>query len=111
MMTCSECLRASWYVVWRHAVFFALCFAGFGLTIGLFTASRAQPSPAAPWVPFVVVAILAAGPLWFSPWVMRLLLQRRFRGFRFEMARTPTGSNEEVSYRESLRMEIGRAHV
>ncbi len=80
-----ECLRIGWFLLWRGSVLSFLVFASVGFVLE-FVGAVVGPLREYTLVPYVT-ATLCMVTFGLSPWLVRMILYKLFRGFQVELIR------------------------
>ena len=85
-MTYGESLRAAWLFTWRGGVIGGVGGVVIGLLIGAAGYLVGASREAVQVVMYCVV--IPVSSLVLAPWVMRMMMQKRFQGFRLQIVRS-----------------------
>ena len=99
-MTYGESVRVAWLVSWRSAIIGGLT----GFVVGLAFAIPALLLGVSETATQVLLycLLLPLGFFLISPWIMRMMMRKRFRGFHLQVVPSRPRDRTRMTYRESL---------
>src|SRR2546422_449193 len=94
-LTFNKLVRVAWFFVWRlflmDLAFNKYTGAALSIALGRF-------------VSLPIIAALIVGYLYLLKWFVALMLRKRFGNFRIQLIRDDDQPNDEVSFKETLRI-------